>query len=248
MTGNGKVFISHSHDDNDLCQPLLQALGEWKVDYWFDTERVRPGDFFSHQIEKEIEERDVLIRVCSPAAQNSFWVGLETDAFRSLLADEFNQGRNDKRRLIYLILHPDYKMEPFVRASRHVDARGKPQAQWIKELQSALTHQEPAPPALAPPALPSSAGISTFVDDDRGYEAWVSSHPDGYILNCYRSPSPEYVMLHKARCGWIRRPIEKKNNLTYAYIKICSSNRSDLEDWTRKQIGSEAEPCGLCKP
>jgi len=26
MPGNRKVFISHSHDDNLACQPLLDAL------------------------------------------------------------------------------------------------------------------------------------------------------------------------------------------------------------------------------
>lgn len=40
MVGNGKVFVSHTHDNNDRCLPLLAALDAWGIDNWFDTQRM----------------------------------------------------------------------------------------------------------------------------------------------------------------------------------------------------------------
>jgi hypothetical protein len=45
--------------------------------------------------------------------------------------------------------------------------------------------------------------MTTFVDDDEGYLAWVASHPDGYVVNCGRSPTPAYLRLHRAACKFI---------------------------------------------
>lgn len=50
MPGNGKVFISHAHEDNAHCQPLLRLLDSWGVDYWFDTQRLDAGDDLSVRI------------------------------------------------------------------------------------------------------------------------------------------------------------------------------------------------------
>ena len=78
-----RVFISHSHDDNPACAPLLAALTALGVDYWFDTERLDAGTNLSGRIQAAITERDYFIRVCSAAVQrNPYWVDLETGAFR----------------------------------------------------------------------------------------------------------------------------------------------------------------------
>ncbi len=242
MEGNGKVFISHCHEDNALCQPLLQTLSEWNVDYWFDTEQILAGTYFLQLIEQELQTRDIFIRVCSEAAKKSYWVGLETGAFHCLLAADFAHGLIEKRRLINFIVDPEYVMEPFVAANLYVDAR-KPEAEWRDMLRQSLQGPEPPPPPPPPPA-----GIQVFVDDDEGYRTWVQSHASGFVLNTYRTPQPDYVMLHKTSCGWIQRPIGRGDNLTYAFIKICSPDRSALEGWSRQQVGMEAHPCGLCKP
>lgn len=247
MLGNNKVFISHAHEDNSRCTPLIELLRQWPIDYWFDTEQIYAGDYFAQLIEQELRDRDIFIRVCSRAAQNSYWVGLETGAFHCLMAENYRQGLRDKRRLVNLILDPDYdlKSEPFVNASKYIDAVHD--AGWREELHRALL-REVVPISSAPVTVLPIAGAHVFIDDDNGYMAWIRTNPAGFVLNSYRSPNPDYVMLHKATCGWIQRPIKHGDRLTDTYIKICSGNLHALNDWSREQAKVEAHPCGLCKP
>jgi hypothetical protein len=44
-----------------------------------------------------------------------------------------------------------------------------------------------------------------FVHDDAGYLAWLSGHPDGFVINTYSSLSPAYLKLHQATCSTISR-------------------------------------------
>ena len=47
-----------------------------------------------------------------------------------------------------------------------------------------------------------------FVDDDAGYQRWLTNQPDGFVINTYRTPSTVYLVLHRStpatpgiRCG-----------------------------------------------
>ncbi|HEV2457329.1 MAG TPA: TIR domain-containing protein [Ktedonobacterales bacterium] len=175
MRGNGKVFISHAHDDNDRCAPLLAALDAWGVDYWFDTRRMEAGDDLSHAIQRAIAERDLFLRICTPAAQRSYWVRLETGAFRGLQARQHRAGGDTTRVLINLILDPAYEPEPFDYAHIFIDATSKPRRgaaaprrseesrAWLDELRRALGVAAPstAPP---PPDEPADGPITYIVD------------------------------------------------------------------------------------
>lgn len=145
MRGNGKVFISHAHDDNARCAPLLAALDAWGVDYWFDMRRLGAGDDLSASIQRAIAERDVFIRVCTLAAQQSYWVRLETGAFRGLQARRHREGRDASLTLINVILDARYEPEPFDYAHLFIDATNRPEAEWLDELRRAL--ELPASPA-----------------------------------------------------------------------------------------------------
>jgi nitrous oxidase accessory protein NosD len=138
MRGNGKVFISHAHDDNARCDPLLAALDGWGVDYWFDTRRMEAGDDLAHAIQTAIRERDIFIRVCTPAAQQSYWVRLETGAFRGLQARGHREGSAPSRVLLNLIMDAAYEPEPFDYAHIFIDAARRPEAEWLEELRRAL--------------------------------------------------------------------------------------------------------------
>ena len=138
MRGNGKVFISHAHDDNARCDPLLAALDGWGVDYWFDTRRMEAGDDLAHAIQTAIRERDIFIRVCTPTAQQSYWVRLETGAFRGLQARGHREGSAPSRVLLNLIMDAAYEPEPFDYAHIFIDAARRPEAEWLEELRRAL--------------------------------------------------------------------------------------------------------------
>ena len=159
MRGNGKVFISHAHDDNARCDPLLAALDGWGVDYWFDTRRMEAGDDLAHAIQTAIRERDIFIRVCTPAAQQSYWVRLETGAFRGLQARGHREGSAPGRVLINLIMDAEYEPEPFDYAHIFVDATRRPEAEWLEELRRAL-------------------GVGAAPARGAGAAALSSAHPD----------------------------------------------------------------------
>ena len=77
----GMVFISHSHEDNDCCIPLLAALKRWGVEYWIDLEHLPPGDYISKEIEKAIRECETFLRVCTLAAMDSQYMTWKRDTF-----------------------------------------------------------------------------------------------------------------------------------------------------------------------
>lgn len=136
---NGKVFISHAHDDNERCRPLLDALRRWGVDYWFDTEQLNAGHDHSRRIQQAITERDIFIRVCTGTTQERpYWIDQETGAFRGLQAEAVNTGRPDKRKLINLLLDAQYKLQPFDLNTPYINTTNKPTEEWLDDLRRAL--------------------------------------------------------------------------------------------------------------
>lgn len=45
--------------------------------------------------------------------------------------------------------------------------------------------------------------MQPFEEDDTGYLMWVNDHPDGFVVNAERPPSPRYLMLHRVACSHI---------------------------------------------
>ncbi|MGZ3585235.1 MAG: toll/interleukin-1 receptor domain-containing protein, partial [Ktedonobacterales bacterium] len=106
MRGNGKVFVSHTHIDNERCEPLLAALDAWGVDYWFDREQLGPGQHLSERIQTAIAERTMLLRICTGATLESFWMTQEMSAFRGMQLEEQQHRQRTDRLSINLILDP----------------------------------------------------------------------------------------------------------------------------------------------
>jgi hypothetical protein len=82
-----------------------------------------------------------------------------------------------------------------------------------------------------------------FIDNDRGYLVWLREHPGGYVLNCNRHPSPDYLILHRADCWTISR-----SGVTYttAYQKVCSDTADQLVKWAERETGAQPTPCRIC--
>jgi 5-methylcytosine-specific restriction endonuclease McrA len=79
-------------------------------------------------------------------------------------------------------------------------------------------------------------GAVLFDKDDEGYQAWLISHPDGYVLNSYRKLSPKYLVLHRTGCHTIsdyRQHAGKPAFTGGQYIKICGLHPGDLLAWLR---------------
>jgi hypothetical protein len=90
--------------------------------------------------------------------------------------------------------------------------------------------------------LPES--ITLFKDDDRGFLEWLDEHPDGVFVNADRNPKANYLVLHRPSCPHFTG--NPSVNWTKAYIKICSDQRADLEEWAVDAVGGEPTLCPRC--
>jgi len=89
--------------------------------------------------------------------------------------------------------------------------------------------------------------LGIFVNDDKAYLQWLTQNPTGLVVNSYLHPSPDYLILHRANCGTISTAA-RTNWTTTGFIKLCASNRRELERWADKEVGGELHPCQICKP
>src|SRR6478752_3113192 len=133
MFGNGKIFVSHTHEDNDVCAPLLAALDAWQVNYWFDTAQLSAGLELLDNIQRGMQERDIFLRICTPTANASPWMAQEEKLARTLRAPNRRQ-----RRVILLIMKPGYIVLPEEAGDIIIDATQLPQVEWLRQLREAL--------------------------------------------------------------------------------------------------------------
>ncbi|GAA0974877.1 hypothetical protein GCM10009555_031890 [Acrocarpospora macrocephala] len=87
--------------------------------------------------------------------------------------------------------------------------------------------------------------MQRFVDDDTGYLEWVRRHPDGFVVNTSRNPSPSYLRLHRGDCATITGNPARGVRWTADYVKFCG-DRGELELWARTEVGGDLQPCPLC--
>ncbi len=84
-----------------------------------------------------------------------------------------------------------------------------------------------------------------FIDDDEGYLDWLAKNQDGYVINTYRNPKPDYVRLHAASCRLINGTPANGVGWTTTYIKLCGS-RDELESWAARDLGASTWCCSRC--
>src|SRR5262249_4035598 len=104
--------------------------------YWFDLQEMNAGQQLSARLQEALAERDIFVRVCTPNALNSFWMGRELAAFRGLR--EHDRRGQDARRIIYVILAPGYAEPVEGEADLVVDAVKMNPADWLRQLREGL--------------------------------------------------------------------------------------------------------------
>lgn len=149
MTEGATVFVSYAHDDAARCAALMKWLDAWGVQYWFEARSDDTGQL-SQNTQMALSNAAIFLRICTPAANRSYWMSLEMGAFLSTQADEHRRGVASNRSLVSLILDPGYQRQPFDHAGAIVDATNKPQTAWLNDLRAAfgmppLTGEQPAP-------------------------------------------------------------------------------------------------------
>ena len=88
--------------------------------------------------------------------------------------------------------------------------------------------------------------METFQDNDAGYREWIYANMSGgYVVNALRGSVPRDPVLHRATCKWITPTPDKV--WTGEYIKVCSTDRYELEAWGRS-IHRPVRACSFCDP
>jgi tetratricopeptide (TPR) repeat protein len=82
-----RIFISHSHEDNQFCDALVRALRESGADVWYDEHNLGAGRLLE-TITRELDARSVFIVILSKPAFASNFVRLEVEGALNLLNEE----------------------------------------------------------------------------------------------------------------------------------------------------------------
>lgn len=81
-----RIFVSHSHTDDEFADQLVVELRNAGADVWYDKENLGQAHI-RDTVEREMRKRDVFIVVLSPTALESKWVKAEINAALDLQDD-----------------------------------------------------------------------------------------------------------------------------------------------------------------
>lgn len=91
-------------------------------------------------------------------------------------------------------------------------------------------------------------GACEIRDDDARYLAWLTAHPDGYVINIARSHSARDARVHHANCRTLTTADCGGNACTGVYVKVCADDLSQLEQWAIEHVSKPIASCGTCRP
>jgi hypothetical protein len=78
--------------------------------------------------------------------------------------------------------------------------------------------------------------VVVFDHDDKGFKRWLEEHPDGYVLNWYRTGR-----VHSARCKSYQ---SAGPHMTHSRAKACSTSERQLFKYA-EQHSIDAIRCAL---
>ncbi len=213
MPGNGRIFVSHVHEDNARAQPLLATLDAWNVDYWFDTQQLDAGNSISERVQQALVERDIFLLIATAATDRSLWTGLELQAFRGLMEQDRQAGRAGRRQIIYLVLDSAFQRPQLRPREVLVDAEGEPRL-WLKQLRSAL--------GLKPPTRALSRRVVLTAGGVAAAALAVSATAGGFALvaRANKQPAPVIPSAHQPT----PTPLENASRLRWFFTVDTSPN------------------------
>jgi len=85
--------------------------------------------------------------------------------------------------------------------------------------------------------------------DDRGYEQWLTAHPQGFQANTGRPVGGRYFRIHRADCPLPDR--SKPGNLNprtgNRYLKITAETIAELVEWATEHLKLAVDRSNYCK-
>ena len=88
--------------------------------------------------------------------------------------------------------------------------------------------------------------MEIFDNDEEGYTRWVLAHPEGFVVNVDRAQKvPHYPMVHQATHKLISSQ-EIGNFTTGKFLKICSADLQELDNYSQSKYGRSLNYCSVC--
>lgn len=140
------IFVSHSHQDNEWCRPLVAALKAVGYDVWYDETGLTGGAAWVADIQREVQARDVFLIVLTPEAWASHWV-----------QDELQLAIATRRRILPVLLR-NTQVDGFLLTTQWVTVIGDEPQVAARSIIMAIE----APPAPGRGATPQ---VTETLDD-----------------------------------------------------------------------------------
>lgn len=131
MARNGKVYISHTAQDDAQVAPLLVALKSKKAALWYQRTPDDAASSLSPELQREIEQRDAFIRILTSRTQASRLMALELEEFQRLQTLDEQQGDGRRRVRINLIMDPAYERQPTDVGTLTINTTNKVESAWL---------------------------------------------------------------------------------------------------------------------
>jgi hypothetical protein len=96
-------------------------------------------------------------------------------------------------------------------------------------------------------SVDDGAGSATvwFADDDPGYVEWLADHPEGFVLDTHAPPRPGHLILHRAACPRVSRPLPGVLDAP-RFGKACAATAAELRAWATGLTDGAPRSCSLC--
>ncbi len=124
------IFISYAHSDGDQAERLVKAMGDLNVAGWLDETDIAAGAPISSALRNALRNSSAVVVLLSPGALESQWVLFEIGAADSL-----------GKKIIPIIVsgeQMEQQIPEILKGRVVIDARGKPEAEVVTELELAL--------------------------------------------------------------------------------------------------------------
>jgi hypothetical protein len=128
---NGKVFISHTLQDEALYTSLVDRLAQKKIDVWSTIQPDDSDTQLSQKTRNEIAARDVFLRICTPEAARSARMQMEAWAFGATQVDDNKNGTPNQHIRIDLVMDTAYAPDPAHPAYLTIDGITRPMNDWL---------------------------------------------------------------------------------------------------------------------
>lgn len=133
MARNGRLYISHTAQDDAQVEPFLNVLDAKTVDVWYESAPAGMTGALTPEIAREIEQRDVFVRVLSVLTAQSPRMTLELAEFERLRQMDAQAGNSQRRTRINIIVDPTYERQPGD-TGMTINLTTMPESAWLPSL------------------------------------------------------------------------------------------------------------------